>query len=225
MEKMSMASRADLSGISCIGIGTFSIQSFTDHTKESYILTFGDGVNLPSCTCCDWEKTRYPCKHFFAVARKFPAWSFDSMSPIYRESVFLNLDHEIIPIQGKYSHQESEVADIDVNADDQSLLIEPQLPQESKITSVNIDLKAQIFREELKRIHNLTFLAGGDVYDQTMPLLKEILSIFNASVPEESGLKLESNLQNRKPAIKRKLQEPINPSLPLRKKLNMHNKT
>jgi len=53
---------------------------------------------MPNCTCYVWEKTRYPCKHFFAVFRKFPAWTWDDLSNAYINSPFINLDYEVIPL-------------------------------------------------------------------------------------------------------------------------------
>jgi len=43
--------------------GKFSLvgESNTHH------IDFGLSNGQPSCTCGDWSKTHYPCKHFFAV--------------------------------------------------------------------------------------------------------------------------------------------------------------
>ena len=47
---------------------------------------------MPSCLCYTWEKSAYPCKHFFAVFQKFAAWNWDALSGLYRNSLYLNLD-------------------------------------------------------------------------------------------------------------------------------------
>ena len=47
---------------------------------------------MPSCTCHDWQNSPYLCKHFFAIFKKFPAWSCDSLPDMYRNSPFMTLD-------------------------------------------------------------------------------------------------------------------------------------
>lgn len=74
MQRMCEAENADLSGIFCKCNGVFSVLSFTDG-KTPYQFDFGDSDRMPSCTCRDWKNTGYPCKHFFVIGRKFPAWS------------------------------------------------------------------------------------------------------------------------------------------------------
>ena len=34
----------------------------------------------------------YPCKHFFAIFRKFPTWGWDSLSSLCCNSPYFNLD-------------------------------------------------------------------------------------------------------------------------------------
>ena len=53
---------------------------------------------MPKCSCYDWGKTGYLCKHFFAVFEKFASWSFYALSSIYIDSPFLNLDKTVIPL-------------------------------------------------------------------------------------------------------------------------------
>ena len=53
---------------------------------------------MPKCSCYDWCKTGNFCKHFFAVFKKFPSWSFNVLSPIYIKSPFLNLAKTVIPL-------------------------------------------------------------------------------------------------------------------------------
>ena len=51
--------------ISIIKNGVFSIKSFENNESKRYMVTFGDDVNMPKCTCLDWESSCYPCEHFF----------------------------------------------------------------------------------------------------------------------------------------------------------------
>ncbi|XP_065662834.1 uncharacterized protein LOC136085454 [Hydra vulgaris] len=92
LKKKDLANSVDINGVKIKDHGIFLINSFSDKHK-SYAVSFGDKSNMPKCTCNDWLRSGYLCKHFFLVFRKFPqTWSWDSLSLLYRQSPFLNLD-------------------------------------------------------------------------------------------------------------------------------------
>ena len=64
--------------------------------KGCHELTFGDSQVLLACQCYTWQRTRLPCKHFFAVFRHFPNWQRDKLSPVYINGPQLTLDEAII---------------------------------------------------------------------------------------------------------------------------------
>ena len=98
LERREIALGSDLSGITCQGKGLFSVMSLTNNLSECYEVYFGNGNEMPKCSCYDSGKTGYLCKHFFAVFEKFPSWSFYALSSIYIDSPFLNLDKTEIPL-------------------------------------------------------------------------------------------------------------------------------
>ena len=73
--------------------GVFSVKSFTNNESERYTVDFGDNETMPKCTCQDWALSYYPCKHFFAIFRKYIPWQWDALSPPYIKSPFLTLDN------------------------------------------------------------------------------------------------------------------------------------
>ena len=101
LERRKIALGSDLSGITCQGKGLFSVVSFTNNLSECYKAYFGNEHEMPKCSCYDWCKTGYLCKHFFAVFEKFPSSSFNALSPMYIKSPFLNLDKTVIPSLNK----------------------------------------------------------------------------------------------------------------------------
>ena len=114
MKKMRLAESLDLKGALQKSMGQFTIMDFANNlTKEKYHIRFGDTEEMSSCSCHDWKKTGYICKHFFFVFRKLPYWNWDTLSPLYRNSPFLMLDslsddrnikygpHEHLPKKGK----------------------------------------------------------------------------------------------------------------------------
>ena len=69
--------------------GEFKVRSSTSN-NQFHTLKFKD----PSCTCELWQKTHFPCKHFYAVFHTYDDWPFDKLPLWYRNSPFLTLDVE-----------------------------------------------------------------------------------------------------------------------------------
>ena len=67
LEKRGIALSSDLTGITCQGIGSFFVSSFSNNVRESYEVHFGNENEMPKCSCLDWTKFGYLCKHFFAI--------------------------------------------------------------------------------------------------------------------------------------------------------------
>ena len=47
-----------------------------------YLLSFGDSQTMCRCECQDWQKWWLPCKHFIAIFNLYPAWQWESLSPL-----------------------------------------------------------------------------------------------------------------------------------------------
>ncbi len=76
---------------------------------EPYLLRFGDETSMPHCTCYDWSRSTFPCKHFLAIFQHYPAWSWESLPAAYRNSVFLILDEtfEILRVKTDAAQQDN----------------------------------------------------------------------------------------------------------------------
>ena len=96
--KIYLAENIDLSRIVNTGGGNFTVVSFSSNSKQRYELCFGNTSSMPKCSCNDWGRTGYLCKHFFAIFKKYPAWTWKDLSKLFTESPFLNLDLQVIPI-------------------------------------------------------------------------------------------------------------------------------
>ena len=102
--------------------GKFKVKGKTVHTVD-----FGMSVGEPSCSCKDWLKPRIPCKHFFAVFRIHPEWSWEQFPQAYLDSSYLSLDTAAVEqYVGKVDHPSDSVdmqpaedqVIMDVNASD-----------------------------------------------------------------------------------------------------------
>ena len=86
--KISLAENIDLSGIINTGGGNFTVVSFSINSKQRYELCFDDTCSMLKCSCNDWGRTGYLCKHFFASFKKYPAWSWKDLSKFIKNVFF-----------------------------------------------------------------------------------------------------------------------------------------
>lgn len=92
--RYSSAEHINTSGICSREHGLFQVPS--ERHAEQYTVAFGSSTEMPSCTCMDWEKYHWPCKHFCAVFKTEPEWGWDSLSPLYKDSPYFHLDEEVL---------------------------------------------------------------------------------------------------------------------------------
>lgn len=71
---------------------------FTVETKSGRTITvdFGISSGSPSCTCEDWTTHHLPCKHFYAVFRLKPKWSWNKLPDSYLCSPRLSCDDTVL---------------------------------------------------------------------------------------------------------------------------------
>ena len=91
LSKIQEASQARITSIRHSGMSTFTVCSFTIPNK-TYKVFFGNEGEMPSCSCDNFLATGYLCKHFFAVMQNVKDWQWEMITPLYRDSPFLNMD-------------------------------------------------------------------------------------------------------------------------------------
>ena len=62
--------------------GKFYVKGSNDN---EHTISFGSNNSDPSCTCRDWLQWHIPCKHFLAVFRLFPNWSWNQLPENYKK--------------------------------------------------------------------------------------------------------------------------------------------
>lgn len=101
-----MECRLTAKHINVLGEGVFTVASESEEGK-SYKLSFGMENRLPSCECQDWRRHKLPCKHFCAIFKYIPGWTWQQLSPSYRDLPLLKLDTEHL-VTGNESVDRSE---------------------------------------------------------------------------------------------------------------------
>ena len=219
LERWKIALGSDLSGITCQRKGLFSVMSFTNNLSECYKVYFGNEHEMPKCSCYDWCKTGYLCKHFFAVFEKFPSCSFNALSSIYINSPFLNLDKTVIPLlkentlpDATHAKKQNEIVSNleEPNEMNKSAAINLQsLPSQARQKTTS----PTIFGEYLKEVKDLSYLVEHeDTHNEALDYLTNMRRLLQGAVPKERGISLEPT----KPGSKRKSFSSF--TLPLRKK-------
>ncbi|XP_046849612.1 uncharacterized protein LOC124443126 [Xenia sp. Carnegie-2017] len=186
--------------------GIFKVRS--QDVCKFYTLSFGsDPGDLTSCDCYDWERHRLPCKHFFAIFKNFPLWSFDKLPKSYTESPFLTVDRigctfvmETKPFEVSQCHSDDSLQTVEAPEENEIHVtkdknIFPTIVAELKRKPSSHRTEAARCRERLGHIKNLTYVAegwgNGNVLHEVKVKLDECYKILTDVSPKENGLVLE----------------------------------
>ena len=172
--------------------------SFTNKLSKCCKVYFGNEHKMPKCSCYDWCKTGYLCKHFFAVFEKFPSWSLNALSPIYINSPFLDLNKTVIillkvntlPDATPTKKQDEIVSNLEEpNEMNKSAAINLQsLPSQARRKATT----ATIFREYLKEVKDSSYLVENeDTLNEALVYLTNLRRLLQDAAPKESGISLE----------------------------------
>ena len=196
------------------GDGQFLVKSQSDN-KISYHVHFGDCSNMPSCTCPDWQRHHWPCKHFVAIYKHFPEWGWEAMSPYYSSSPYFQIDPNVVPplsskgcsstdctIMQDSTQKEKEKGSKEYSSKCTSSTKRPvahedsekkaEVAGKSSKQSVSVQNEGRCCRELLKEIRDLTYLcADGGALESLKQDLQKALGNFRPLVPSENGIFME----------------------------------
>jgi len=174
--------------VEVLGKESFKVKSGT--TSAWYRVELGDSERYPSCECVLFKTTFLPCKHFFAVfSHSDKTWG--DLSPVYCQSPYITLDFSVAltnPPITENSTQEDFSCDFCV-----SPLPYPRKPthnSEPKSTGVGAD--QQRLREELKQLHELSYLCTDtEAIQKASCVVRELCKTLQSSLPKDHGLVLQ----------------------------------
>ncbi|XP_065664303.1 uncharacterized protein LOC136086019 isoform X3 [Hydra vulgaris] len=206
LQKIDLANKTDLNGVILKEHGVFKVNSFSDKNKN-YMVYFGDKDTMPKCTCVAWLQSAYLCKHFFLIFRKYPqSWSWQSLSSLYRESPFLNIDikNDLIlkePLIYKCNHVNNNIAEIDITDNNTNSILSASDTVSSKpsdeITRKRAFVVSEV-REMLTTIKTLTydFDEASEEISDLHKKLSDILETLYRARKKEKGLPVRAEKTN-----------------------------
>ena len=203
--------------------GKFKVKSQSSHGM--YMVSFGGQNTLPSCQCLSWQQAKMPCKHFFAIFLNYPAWGWDQLPSIYRNSVHLVLDDSVIkasrtdetpgtgpepcveipPQPPETNNRQHKL--VDTNTTQQEPLNTHAEATECKSDELQVKKGVKLSqtkrcRDVLEELRKLTYIVQDPTVLQEIERgVKEIVQLAKTSLPKDAGLILEERCHG-KPAKK-----------------------
>ncbi|XP_078349678.1 uncharacterized protein LOC144634557 [Oculina patagonica] len=194
LDKRELANAIPAHHVVSKGDGKFEVHSQTPMLNVWYKVSFGGQDATPSCMCDDWQRTRLPCKHMFAIFKHKPDWGFESLSEKYRNSPFFTLDEDLIfPVdnihveQAEYPKEEPVIVGTSQERENNK----ENLPYPKRYNKT----VATQCRDLMNQAKSLTFIVDDpDVLEQVRKSLQNCVKLMENSAPKAAnGLILEQN--------------------------------
>ena len=131
-------------------VGAFTVKSGNNKTTQDVFM--GNDTILPQCPCHEFQKTKWPCKHFFGVFKNFPEWTFDSLPVEDIFNPFISLDGRILSPIKQHADETGYSFDNSANTINQPSVV----PLVQEITE-HLNHQSPCFPETLHHIENSDF--------------------------------------------------------------------
>lgn len=201
--------------------GVFSVRSQTEKAVTYEVCMGEHAETLPQCSCYDFQKTKWPCKHFFSVFEHFPQWCFSKLPMTYIGNPFITLDTHVLP--GAESRKDERLQDENSTCQE----TKPRAPEfetlqssheggEEQVAEAVADIKKHVknvnkhngpansvlleeqtsCRERLQLIKDKTYLVQDTtVLSRVRGLLDDIISELRKAMVTEKGIPLQQASQ------------------------------
>ena len=220
--------------------GVFSVRSSLQYNRFHEV-----NLGEPKCTCEQWAKFQYPCKHFFGVFNFFgDEWNFESLPSRYRDSVFITLDTGHLGVASKLDqavsnnnnvgevegglqhsitvHGNEEVYDEKVHVEHSEDDPKMDVVQEKEdATEKEIIMLKGALKEKARCISDLTYLVEDvSVLQKALDSLEDVAKAMDAACIKQEGLPIRQSPRKRKLKVKNvEYHKVFHSKLPLRRRL------
>jgi len=194
----------------------FEVQS-ENGSNVYYVVDF----TVPSCTCLDFEKYHWPCKHICALFIYVPGYSFNDLPEKFKNNVYISTDPRF-----SITSPQDEISTIDVNMQNTTTAATTRiiLKEQKNTSAENIDNNSNLpiqSREILKKITDLTYLI--DQREHSAEWLQQ-LKVLNSVYEKMSGMANKEDRLNLLPS-KRNSSALLDMPKTTKKKKELTNKT
>ena len=222
--KKNLGENLDLTGICVTGTGKLSIIYYKDGQWGLYNVDFGSDETMPSCSCPDWEMSAHPCKHFFAIFKKYASWDWNPLSKLYKNSPYLTLDENVTdstefeaqPVNknenDEIAHRENET----ITQTSYTVTLE-ELP--SKKMKVKNRVNGDTCRSLLNDVKSLSFLNENDQekLNRVFSVLQNLKEEIECDLPKEKSIPLMPKKLPNSSSVRRSKKQLGQTPLPKRK--------
>ena len=151
-------------------VGAFTISA--GNGKSTNEVFMGDDTSLPRCTCKEFQRKKWLCKHFFVVFKCFPEWTFGRLPGEYTENPFIRLDDRILsPIIASYNQQAEDASPENQTA--QWEQPDPHQWDDEFPGYSNLDITAEVMDEQSLPVFLSSSVNKKEEIDQANPLEKQ----------------------------------------------------
>ncbi|CAC5403806.1 unnamed protein product [Mytilus coruscus] len=168
-------------------------------SDNQYNLSINTGG--PYCSCLDWKKNHWPCKHLLVLFTQYPGYGWDFLPPEYKTQPLFNLDSELT--------DKAVFSDSKVNIVDESIASEtvvdieiPDLVQEecqTSITELKEIKKGKKCLIAIKQIRNGVYSVSSlETLYNVHKMLMNVDSFLEGHIPKLSGLPIRTNIPGQK---------------------------
>lgn len=174
----------------------------------------------PTCSCMDWGKNHWPCKHMLAVFGSIEGWEWDCLPISYRDCPQFSLDPIVNVASANLSHVDMQLEP--TNDDDETDDLDPFHGHEIEpVVSQSVHTNTHTFGTYITRCthlikdiqNNLYGIDSETSFEEVVVDLQALYSKTKEMLPLEEGLPVRKELLG--PTSRKRKQK--NP-LPLRRK-------
>jgi hypothetical protein len=167
--------------------------------SQEYMLDLSD--SLPKCSCPDWKRFHFPCKHMLSVLLKVEGCGWDDLSEEFTGSPFINVD-KVVCSNTYISTPASEQSSDGLNSSSDNL--ETPTISRRHVTNKSLEPNMVALGSKCKMIASsihsmLHLIQNASDYE---PVYCDLLSLhakIRALVPKEAGLLKRHSRAGKKP--------------------------
>ncbi|CAC5386269.1 unnamed protein product [Mytilus coruscus] len=157
----------------------------------------------PYCSCSDWKRNHWPCKHLLALFNQYPAYGWDFLPSAYKNQPLFNLDSDLTE---KAVFSDSKVVNIEecIASETEEHIEFPDLVQEECQTELTEMTERKKCLIAIKDITNAVYsVSSPETLHNVHNMLINVDSFLQELIPKLSGLPIKTKIPGQKRKVRR----------------------